>query len=113
MTLADWITSIEWYGATLLSIIFVVLYWWGSTRPGRTPWWRSWEGRVIMGLHSVIIGFAILGVLYRILGDNYVGQDVLRVLFFGFWFLVMLGFVILLIRAQRHGKRTLSERTES
>ena len=102
MTVADWITNVEWYGATLASVLFVILYM-------RTRWWKRWEGRVVMALHSVIIGFAILGVLYRILGDNYVGKDVLRVTFFGLWFCVMWAFVGLLIAAQRRGQRTLAE----
>jgi MFS superfamily sulfate permease-like transporter len=102
VTTVDWIATIEWWGAVLASLVFVVLYM-------RTRWWRRWEGRVVMGLHSVIIWLAVLGVMLQVFGPDYYGRDVLRVLAFSCWFVVMWGFVILLIRAQRAGRRTIAE----
>ena len=83
-------------------VLFVIIY--AHTPRGSVPWWKSWEGRVIMLKQALWVGFLLNGVLYFALGPDWVGRDALRVSLFTILPLALWSLLILLIVRRRQAK---------
>lgn len=68
------------------------------------PWFRSWEGRVLMFKQALWVGFLLNGVLYFALGEDYFGRDAFRVVLFTALVVSLWSLTILLIVRKRQGR---------
>jgi hypothetical protein len=81
------------------SLYFVVRY-------ALTRWWKTAEGRSMMSLHLVMVGFACSAVLRLILGPYYPGRTYIAAFLFAWLAWSIWSFSFLLERAQRDARRT-------
>ena len=96
----SWVdTYVSWcfFVAMAAPVVFVVVY-------AKTPWWRTWEGRVIMLKQVLWVGFLLNGVLYFALGPDWYGREVMRVVLFTTLPIALWGLTILLIVRQTQGR---------
>lgn len=86
--------SVIMWAAAIASWTFPVLY------SILAPWWRSETGRMMFGW-SVLVGllFVMIG-LSRVLGHDYPGQDVVRLICYGALAVMLWRWVALLVRLQ-------------
>jgi hypothetical protein len=80
------------------ALVFVAIYL-------TVPWYRTWEGRVIMAQKLLFVGFLINGVLYFVAGPDYPGRDAYRLVLFTAMPVVFWGMTILLIKARLDSSR--------
>ena len=86
-----------YFCSALASLFFVIRY-------ALTTWWRTTMGRLMMGLHLVMVGFGVSSTLVLLHGLNYTGRIVLSILLFGGLNWVMWGFSWELHKAQKTAK---------
>lgn len=93
MTLVDKIVTWDFFIAMAGALVFVAIYL-------TAPWYRTWEGRIIMAQKLLFVGFLINGVLFFVVGPDYPGRDVFRLVLFTAMPTVFWGMTVLLIRAR-------------
>lgn len=107
MNTTDLITLIGYFIGVAGSVVFVARY-------SFAGWWRTAEGRAIMGLHLGWAYFGFLSWMRMEYGANYAGRPFLVIIgVYGFGAAVW-ACTFLLFRAQRRGraKRALIEEPE-
>ncbi len=88
------------YVATaVVSVVFMALY-------SRDPWWRTLFGRSLMLLAASVFLVGLSVVLFRFVGDDYPGREVLIIVAADATFVAMLLRTIVLVRAQRADEPT-------
>lgn len=107
MSLIDTYVSWCFFIAMAAPVIFVILY--AYTPPGSIPWYKSWEGRVIMLKQALFVGFLANGVLYFTLGPDWPGRDIVRILLFTVLPIALWSLLVLLIVRRRQGKKLIKE----
>jgi hypothetical protein len=97
MSWVDTYVSYCFFIAMGAPVVFVAVYL-------TMPFWKTWEGRVLMFKQALWVGFLLNGVLYFALGEDFFGRDVLRILLFTALPISLWGLTILLI-VRRHQDR--------
>ncbi len=100
MSWVDRWVSIAFFTAMAAPLVFVIIY--ATRRFG-----RSWEGAALMALELLFFGFLLNGVLFFVLGQDYVGRTVFRLVLFTAMPIILWTLTILLIQAQRERRRLL------
>lgn len=101
MSLTDRILLIEYLISALGSAVFVIRY-------SAAKWWRTAEGRAIMGLHAVLAMFGALTMLRIMYGLHYPLRPVLSLIAVNGLVVATWSLTLLLFRAQRRGKKARS-----
>ena len=102
----SWVdTYVSWcfFVGMAAPVLFVIIY--AHTPRGSTPWYKSWEGRVIMLKQALWVGFLANGVLYFALGPDFSGRDAIRIVLFTALPIALWGLLVLLIVRRHQGKR--------
>lgn len=86
-----------WVAATPI-ILFPVVY------AAAARWWRTPVGRHEMVLGLALLGLVSLGLLRRVFGVDYPGQDVVRVVVYVLVSAAVWWRLIMLIRVQVHAR---------
>ena len=96
----SWVdTYVSWcfFVGMAAPVVFVAVYL-------TMPWWKTWEGRVIMLKQALWVGFLLNGVLYFALGEDYFGRDALRIALFTVLPIALWSLTVLLIVRRRQAK---------
>lgn len=99
------IITVLYFSSAIASLAFVARYMFKR-------WWQTTAGRLVMGLHLVMIGFGVSSTLVLLHGLNYTGRLFASIALLAGLNVVMWGFSIELNKAQREArdrKRTVSE----
>lgn len=88
------IITVLYFCSATASLVFVIRY-------SFTRWWKTTAGRLVMGLHLVMVGFGVSSTLVLLHGLNYAGRIFLSVILFLGLNVVMWGFSWELHKAQR------------
>ena len=83
-----------YFCSALGSLAFLVRY-------ATMKWWKTTAGRLVMGLHFVMVGFGVSSVLVLFHGLNYTGRIFLSISLLVLLNVVMWGFSVELHRAQK------------
>lgn len=105
----SWVdTYVSWcfFVAMGAPVVFVTVY-------AFAPWYKTWEGRVLMFKQALWVGFLLNGVLYFALGEGYFGRDAFRIVLFtalavSLWSLSIL-LIVRRVQARRDAQTTLQE----
>ncbi len=95
---AQLVITVLYFCSAAASLVFMLRYMF-------TKWWTTTAGRLIMGLHGVMVGFGVSSVLVLLHGLNYTGRIFISVILFAGLNVVMWGFSWELHKAQK-GQRT-------
>ena len=98
---AQLVITILYFCSALASLFFVIRY-------AFTKWWKTTAGKLVMGLHLVMVGFGVSSTLVLLHGLNYAGRIFLSIALFLGLNVVMWGFSWELHKAQR-GKKSVIE----
>ena len=98
MNIVDLVLAIEYFVAILGSATFVLRYAWSK-------WWKTAEGRAVMGLHAVLAYFGLLTTLRLIYGADYPGRNVLAILGVTGFVVAVWSTTLLMFKAQRRTRR--------
>lgn len=102
MNPTDLILTVGYFLGVAGSVVFVSRYSW-------TGWWKTPEGRAVMGLHAAWAWLGMLAVLRLVYGVNYPFRSVLAIIGVYGLGLAVWSCTRLLFRAQRRAKRAASD----
>lgn len=106
MNTTDLILTIMYFTSVAGSVVFVGRYVW-------TRWWRTPEGRWIMGLHGSLAYFGFLTFMRLMWGPQYPFRFIAPIIGFVLLASSTWGLTFLLFRAQRRGRLALIAEPES
>jgi hypothetical protein len=95
------IITVLYFCSALGSLVFVIRYMFKK-------WWRTTAGRLVMGLHLVMIGFGVSSTLILLHGLNYAGRIFVSIALLAAWNVVMWGFSLELHKAQQVTKKAVA-----
>lgn len=97
---AQLIITVLYFCSAIASLVFVIRY-------AFTRWWKTTAGRLVMGLHVVMVGFGVSSTLVLLHGLAYTGRIILSAALFVGLNIVMWGFSWELHKAQRKPRRAV------
>ena len=102
MTSPQLIITTLYFCSALGSLVFLIRY-------ATMRWWKTQAGRLVMGLHFVMVGFGVSSMLVLFHGLNYTGRIYLSIALLLLLNIVMWGFSVELHRAQKEAavKKTM------
>lgn len=94
------IITVMYFCSATASLVFVIRY-------ALTRWWKTTAGRLVMGLHLVMVGFGVSSTLVLLHGLNYTGRIFLSIFLFAGLNIVMWGFSWELHKAQKGARSAI------